>query len=53
MIQHPDGSWEPKEPIAIHTSSGGQVTLKPGIRMKPGVIFLGIDIAQILDTEID
>jgi len=39
MIEHSDGSWEPKDTIAVHTSSGGQVTLKPGDRMQPGVIF--------------
>ena len=36
MIQHPDESWEPKEIIIINLPSGEKITLRPGVKMKPG-----------------
>ena len=52
LIHHPDGSYEPKQPIAITTPSG-KVTLNPGVRFQPGVKFMGVDIREVLDMEVD
>ena len=52
LIHYPDGSYEPKQPIAITTQSG-KVTLNPGVRFQPGVKFMGVDIREVLDMEVD
>ena len=31
----------------------GKVTLSPGVRFRSGVKFMGIDITEVLDEEID
>ena len=51
FIQHPDGSYEPTRSLTINGPSG-RVTLGPGIRLKPGVRFMGIDITEILYMDI-
>lgn len=52
LIHHPDGSYEPKQPITI-TRQGGKATLNPGVRFQPGVKFMGVDITEVLDMEVD
>ena len=52
LIAHPDGSYEPKRSITI-AKANGRVTLNPGVRFRAGVKFMGIDITEILDQEID
>lgn len=51
MVQHPNGSWEPREPITIKSPSG-EVRLSPGVRFKEGIVILGVDIKELLDMEI-
>ncbi len=51
-INHPDGSYEPKRQIIITTISG-KVTLNPGVRFRPGVKIMGMDIAELLDMEVN
>ena len=51
LIEHPDGSYEPKQRITV-TGPNGNVTLNRGVRFKPGVRFMGIDITEILDQEV-
>jgi len=52
LIVHSDGSYEPKQPIKI-TGPSGEITLNPGTKLRPGVKFMGVDIAEILDMEAD
>lgn len=52
LIEHSDGSYEPKKPITI-TGPQGKVMLNPETRFRPGVKFMGIDITEILDMEVD
>ena len=53
MIQHPDESWEPKQIININLPSGDKITLRPGVKMKPGFMAMGVDITELLDMEVD
>ncbi len=53
MIQHPDESWEPKQIITINLPSGEKITLRPGVKMKPGFMAMGVDITELLDMEVD
>jgi hypothetical protein len=52
LIKHEDGSYEPKSPISISRSDGNVVTIGPGVRLRSGVKFLGIDINDLLEKEI-
>ncbi|MCJ7613599.1 hypothetical protein MUO71_02375 [Candidatus Bathyarchaeota archaeon] len=52
LIHHPDGSYEPRQPITV-TSQSGKVSLSPGVRFQPGVKFMGVDITEVLDMEVD
>ncbi len=52
LIQHPDGSYEPKRQITINTPSV-KVTLNPGTRFRRGVKISGVDITEMLDIEVD
>jgi len=52
LIEHTDGSYEPKQQVTI-TGPNGKVTLSPSVRFRPGVKFMGIDITEVLDEEID
>ncbi len=52
IIQNPDGSYEVSKRIIIK-SSMGEITINPGIKMRPGGIKLsGLDITELLDKEI-
>ncbi len=53
MTQYPDGAWEAKQIITINHSSGGKITLRPGIKMNPGFMAMGTDIIDLLDIELD
>ncbi len=51
FVQHPDGSYEPTQQITIQ-GPNGKVALGPGVRLRAGVRFMGIDILEILDQDI-
>jgi len=53
MTQHPDGAWEAKQIITINHLAGEKITLRPGIKMNPGFMAMGIDIIDLLDIELD
>jgi len=53
MNQHPDGAWEAKQIITINQPSGEKITLRPGIKMNPGFMAMGVDIIELLDIELD
>ena len=53
MTQHPDGAWEAKQIISINHPTGEKITLRPGIKMNPGFMAMGIDIINLLDIELD
>ena len=48
--RNPDGSWSTVRTVTITTRSG-QVTLKPGISLRPGISFSDVDVAAQLDTQ--
>ena len=52
FIQHPDGSYEPTQQLTIQGPNGQKIALNPGVRFRPGVSFMGIDILEILDKDI-
>jgi hypothetical protein len=45
-----DGSWQTLRTVTIITKSG-QVTLKPGISLRPGVSFSDVDVAAQLNAQ--
>jgi hypothetical protein len=45
-----DGSWSTVRAVTITTRSG-QVTLKPGISLRPGISFSDVDVAAQLDAQ--
>lgn len=50
-FQHnPDGSWSPLHRVTI-TGPNGQVTMGPGVAFRPGVAFMGIDMATVLNRQ--
>ncbi|MBI2067418.1 MAG: hypothetical protein HYT77_05340 [Deltaproteobacteria bacterium] len=51
FVQHADGSYEPKQQLTLQ-GPNGKVTLGPGVRLRAGVRFMGIDILEILDQDI-
>lgn len=51
MIQHPDGMWEPKEPIRISTDKV-KVALNPGSKMSENAQIAGVPLSQLLDMEL-
>lgn len=51
MTEYPDGSWEAKQIIIINRPSG-KITLRPGIKMQPGFMAMGVDIIELLDMDI-
>ena len=53
MTQHPDGAWEAKQIITINHPTGETLTLRPGIKMNPGFMAMGVDIIDLLDIELD
>ena len=53
MNQHPDGAWEAKQIIVINHPSGEKITLRPGIKMNPGFMAMGVVIIDLLDIELD
>lgn len=53
MSQHPDGAWEAKQIISINHPTGAEITLRPGIKMNPGFMAMGVDIIDLLDIELD
>jgi hypothetical protein len=50
FIQHPDGSWEPRQPVTI-AIGGSSISLAPGVRFRRGVLFMGIDIAKLCEED--
>jgi hypothetical protein len=52
FIRHEDGSWEPLQPFTI-TGPNGKIQISPGVRFKPGVPFIGLDIAQLCEDDAD
>lgn len=52
FIQHSDGSYEPRRQLMIQ-GPNGKVALGPGVRIRPGVKFMGIDVFELLDRAID
>lgn len=52
LTRHPDGSYEPQTQIAIRRPDGNIITVGPGMKFRSGVLFMGIDIAQLLDKEV-
>ena len=52
LIHHPDGRYEPKQTIKI-TTPGGEITMNPGTKFQPGVKFMGVDITEMLDMDVD
>jgi hypothetical protein len=48
--KNPDGSWSAKQQITI-TGPNGQVTISPGVSYRPGVAFMGIDLAAQLEQQ--
>ena len=53
MTQDADGAWEAKQIITINHPTGEKITLRPGIKMNPGFMAMGIDIIDLLDIELD
>ena len=51
IIQNPDGSYEVSKKITIK-SDKGEISLNPGVKMRPGVKFMGVDITELLDQEV-
>ncbi len=50
FIRHPDGSWEPRQAVTI-TAGGAPLTVNPGVRFMPGVLFNGIDVARLCEQD--
>ena len=50
FIKHDDGSWEPMLPIKME-GPNGELTLLPGIKFKKGFVYMGMDIAALLEEE--
>jgi hypothetical protein len=48
FVQHPDGSWEPRQPVTIQGPTG-QISLNPGVRFRRGVLFMGVDVAKLCE----
>jgi len=53
MTQDADGGWEAKQIITINHPTGEKITLRPGIKMNPGFMAMGVDIIELLDIELD
>lgn len=53
LIKHQDGSYEPRAPISISRPDGNVITIGPGIKLKPGVKFSGIDIKDLLERDVN
>jgi hypothetical protein len=50
--RHADGSWEC---VAASTLNGpmGRIQVNQGLRVWPGMRFMGVDLAKWLDAEVD
>jgi hypothetical protein len=44
FTRNPDGSWSPVKPVQL-----GGITMGPGVRFTPGVLFGGVDLASALN----
>ena len=53
MNQYPDGAWEAKQIITINHPTEGKITLRPGIKMNPGFMAMGVDIIELLDIKLN
>ena len=51
FVRHPDGSWEPRQAVTITGVGGSQITVNPGVRFMPGVLFNGFDIGALCDRD--
>lgn len=48
--KNPDGTWTCIQQIAIKTPTG-EVKIGPGTTFRKGVLFMGIDLAKLLDEK--
>ena len=49
-----DGSWVgPREALTLKGPAGGQVSMPPRGRVRPGIKLVGLDIAQLCDDDAD
>jgi len=48
--KNPDGSWSPTRQVTI-SGPNGQGTMNPGVSFRPGVAFMGIDMATALEQQ--
>ncbi|MFC1926853.1 hypothetical protein ACFLWV_03795 [Chloroflexota bacterium] len=46
--KNPDGSWSCVRPVTISGPSG-QIQIGPGMSFNRGVLFMGVDLATLLD----
>jgi hypothetical protein len=52
FIQHPDGSYEPKQKVTLKGSEG-EVTLWPGRKLPPDLQVLGVCLRELFGDRID
>jgi hypothetical protein len=52
LIKNKDGSYEPQSSISISRPDGNVVTIGPGVKIRAGVQFWGMDIKDLLEKEI-
>jgi hypothetical protein len=44
-----DGMWTPLQPVTLRSPSGGAIPISPGMSFRPGVPFMGLDLASELN----
>lgn len=49
--KNPDGSWSAVKPITITSPTGEAEQIGPGMSFTKGVLFMGIDLAALLDEK--
>lgn len=53
FTRHPDASWEARVPVTINRPGKASVTINPGDRYRRGVLFYGLDIADLCERDAD
>ena len=54
FVKQPDGSWTgPRETLNLKGPQGGQLSMPPGQRLRPGILLVGLDVAQLCEDDAD
>jgi hypothetical protein len=53
FVREPDGTWRCNEPAELYLPNGKRIQVAIGARFKRGQIFMGVDLARLLDEEFE